>query len=267
MTNISGNPIWYELLTTDAEAATSFYGSVLGWKVAPKAADLPPDGRDYRMIGRDDGGQAGGVMQLSDAMCASGARATWLTYLYVKNVDAACAAITADGGRVHMPKISLPVGDIAMVADPMGTVFYVMTPIPPHGKPDAVSDAYDRAGIQRVRWNELASPDLAKAKSFYAKNFNFTFNEVMPMVEMGDYCFIDHGGRRLGAIMQQPPGSPPAAWLFYFGVKSVMVAKRAVEKGGGKLLYGPMEVPGGEWVFAATDPQGVAFGIAGAKGE
>lgn len=267
MACIPGRPIWYELLTRDADAATKFYGSVLGWKIAPKAAALPQGGQDYRMIGRDDGGQAGGVLQLTDALCAAGARFIWLAYFHVKNVDEACAAITADGGTVQMPKISLPVGDIAMVTDPMGTPFYVMTPVPPPGKPDAVSDVYGRTGIQRVRWNELASPDLARAKAFYAKHFNFAFNESLPMGAMGDYCFIDHDGTRLGAILQRPPGSPPAAWLFYFGVKSVLAAQRAVEKGGGKLMYGPMEVPGGEWVFAASDPQGVAFGVAGEKGD
>lgn len=267
MANKPGRPIWYELQSKDADAATKFYGSVLGWKIAPKAADLPPGGPDYRMIGRDDGGQAGAVMQLTDAMCGQGARPTWLTYFHVINVDAACAAIVADGGSVHMPRISLPVGEIALVADPMGTPFYVMTPIPPPGRPDAVSDVYDRAGIQRVRWNELTTPDLARAKTFYAKHFNFEFNEVLPMGDMGDYCFIDHDGTRLGAMMQQPPSSPFASWLFYFGVKSVMAARRAVEKGGGKLMYEPMQVPGGEWVFAAVDPQGVAFGVAGEKGE
>jgi predicted enzyme related to lactoylglutathione lyase len=267
MPNAPGSPIWYELLSTDADAAAKFYGAVLGWKIPSRAAPLPPDGRDYRMIGRDDGGQAGGVLHLSAESRARGAHPMWLGYLCVKNVDAACAAITADGGAIHMPKLSLPVGDIAMVADPMGTAFYVMAPIPPPGRADASSDVYDRMGVQRVRWNELASPDLARAKRFYAKHFDFAFNESMPMGEMGDYCFIDHGGQRIGAIMQQPPGSPHASWLFYFGVRSVMAAKRAVEAGGGKLLYPPMEVPGGEWVFAAVDPQGAAFGVAGVKGE
>lgn len=73
--------------------------------------------------------------------------------------------------------------------------------------------------------------------------------------------------RQPGNPAARQPGSPHAAWLYYFGVGSVMGAKRAVEASGGKLLYPPMEVPGGEWVFAALDPQGAAFGVAGAKGE
>ncbi len=60
----------------------------------------------------------------------------------------------------------------------------------------------------------------------------------MPMGAMGDYCFIDHDGVRLGAIMQKPPQSPIASWLPYFGVTSASAAKRAIEAGGGIVMHG-----------------------------
>ena len=59
---------------------------------------------------------------------------------------------------------------------------------------------------------------------------------------------------------------PPAAWLFYFGVPSIAAAKSAIETGGGKVLTGPHEVPGGEWIVTATDPQGASFGVVGPRG-
>jgi uncharacterized protein len=265
MNNSTGSFIWYELLTTDADAAAKFYGAVIGWKIGGRN-DTGPGGNDYRMLGRSDGGMAGGVMQLTKDMLQHGAQPTWLGYLHVRDVDAAARAIVADGGKVLLPRMDLPVGSIAMVTDPLGTPFYVMDPIPPPGQPDAKSDVFDMAAAQRVRWNELASPDLARAKAFYAKHFGFAFNEAMPMGEMGDYCFIDHGGKRLGAIMQKPPQIPVASWLFYFGVPSVAAAKTAIEAGGGKVMMGPHEVPGGDWIIVATDPQGAPFGVVGAKG-
>jgi predicted enzyme related to lactoylglutathione lyase len=261
----TGSLIWYELMTTEAAAAATFYGAVVGWKMAERA-DAEAGGQDYRMIGRSDGGYAGGVLQLTQDMVQQGARPAWLAYLCVANVDAAVAAIESDGGRTLMAKRTLPVGAIAMVADPMGTPFYVMDPVPPPSNPDAKSDVFDAAAAQRVRWNELASPDLARAKAFYARHFGFEFNEAMPMGAMGDYCFIDHDGLRLGAIMQQPALGPPAAWLFYFGVPSIAAAKSAIETGGGKVLTGPHEVPGGEWIVTATDPQGASFGVVGPRG-
>lgn len=264
----TGTFIWYELMTPDPDVAARFYGAVVGWKIATQAAPMP-DGKDYRNIGRSDGGSAGGVLKLSADMQKHGARPIWLAYLHVANVDAAVKAIEADGGKVLMPRMDLPVGKIAMVADPMGTPFYVMDPIPPPGKPDAKSDVFDVAKPQRIRWNELQSPDLARAKSFYTKHFNFQFNDVMPMGAMGDYCFIDHDGVRLGAIMQKPESSPGpmGIWTLYFGVPSVVAAQRAIEANGGKVMHGPQQVPGGQWIVIATDPAGAAFGVVGPKGE
>jgi hypothetical protein len=262
----AGGFIWYELMTPDPDAAAKFYGAVVGWKIADRPDPLA-GGQDYRMIGRADGGSAGGVLKLTQEMLQHGAHPTWLGYLHVTDVDAAVAAIEADGGRMLMPRMDLPVGRIAMIADPMGTPFYVMDPIPPAGQPDATSDVFDPAAVQHVRWNELASPDLVRAKAFYARHFGFEFNEVMPMGAMGDYCFIDHGGQRLGAIMQRGEHGPDATWQFYFGVASVAAARAAIEAGGGKVSNGPHEVPGGDWIVVATDPQGARFGVVGPSGE
>lgn len=265
MTNPVGSFIWYELMTKDATAAAKFYGAVVGWKFGEPAQQ--PTGVDYRMITRSDGGNAGGVLQLTSDMTEHGARPAWLGYLHVKDVDAASKAIGADGGKTLMPKRTLPVGDIAMVADPMGSPFYVMSPIPPPGKLEAKSDVFDPKAVQRVRWNELTSPDLSRAKTFYSTHFGFEFNEVMPMGAMGDYCFIDHGGVRIGAMMQKAAEAPIGAWLFYFGVPSIEAAKRAIEGNGGNVVHGPSEVPGGDWIVIATDPDGAMFGVVGAKGD
>ncbi len=266
MSNPVGSFIWYELMTTDSDGAAKFYRSVIGWNIAERA-DASPGGRDYRMIGRADGGFAGGVLKLSSEMMTQGAHPTWLGYLYVKNVDVSLQAIVADGGTVLMPRMDLPVGSIAMAADPLGTPFYVMTPIPPPDKPDAKSDVFDPQASQRVRWNELASPDLARARAFYGSHFGFEFKESMPMGEMGDYCFISHGGiPRIGAIMQKSGHEPAPTWLFYFGVDSVAAARKAIEAGGGAVLRGPHEVPGGQWIIIASDPQGASFGVVGPEG-
>ncbi|MET0292999.1 MAG: VOC family protein [Steroidobacteraceae bacterium] len=262
-----GSFIWYELMTSDAGAASRFYGAVVGWKIPAKPDAQATPEFDYRMIGRDDGGNAGGVLQLSDEMLKGGARPIWLGYLHVTDVDAAVRAIEADGGRTWMGKKTLPTGEIALVADPLGSPFYVMRPVPPPDKPDAESDVFDVSASQRVRWNELQSPDLARAKPFYSKHFGFDFNDVMPMGPMGDYCFFDHGGVRLGAIMQKPAESALSTWVFYFGVDSVADAKRAIEAGGGTVLVGPHEVPGGDWIVVASDPQGATFGVVGPQGK
>ncbi len=62
------------------------------------------------------------------------------------------------------------------------------------------------------------------------------------------------------------PARPPA-WLIYFGVASVTSANAAIEQVGGIVMMGPHEVPGGDWIVVAADPQGATFGVVGPKGE
>jgi len=258
MTNPYGSFIWYELQTPDPDASKAFYDAVVGWTIE----SAPAGPMDYRMITATSG-NVGGVMRLTREMVAGGAVPGWMPYLHVADVDQAVAAITDDGGTVYLPAFDIEAGRIAMVADPQGVPLYIMTPTPPADNPDATSDVFSPTEVQHISWNELASPDLAASKRFYAGHFGFEFNESMPMGPAGDYCFIDHHGVRLGAIMQRQDDRQPARWLSYFRVASVAAAKAAVEAGGGTVLVGPIEVPGGDHIIVAIDPQGAGFGIVG----
>lgn len=266
MPNPAGSFIWYELMTDDVDGAARFYEKVVGWKVQGGAAKSV-GGHDYRIIGRDDGGSAGGILQLSADMVAHDAKPTWLGYIYTPDVDAAAAAIKADGGRVHMGPVDLPVGRIAMVSDPTGASFYIMKPIPPAGKPEATSDVFDRKAAQRVTWNELSTTDLERAKAFYAKHFGFKFEREMDMGKGGPYCFIEHAGQDIGAMMRRPePGA--SRWSFAFRTKGTIgAAKRAVEQSGGTVIVPPHEVPGGDFIVICDDPQGVRVTFVGTKGD
>lgn len=257
MTNPQGSFIWYELLTKDATAAKAFYDNVVGWNIEAQSSS---PGMDYRMIQVHDG-MLGGVMQLNADMIAGGGRATWLGYLGVDDVDASVAAIVADGGAVHLPAFDIPnVGRLAMVTDPQGNPLYVM-----RGASDQSSTVYQRMGLQHVGWNELQTPDDAAALAFYEKHFGMTKVGVMPMGPMGDYSFIANAeskGDAIGAIMPSNPNSR-TGWGFYFNVPDIHAAKAAIEAGGGKISHGPNEVPGGQLVLQAEDPEGVFFGCAG----
>jgi uncharacterized protein len=61
---MAGQPIWYELMTPDPGAVSQFYRAALGWEI-PAEGGATATGREYRMIGRGDGGNAGGVLTLS----------------------------------------------------------------------------------------------------------------------------------------------------------------------------------------------------------
>jgi uncharacterized protein len=259
-----GSFIWYELMSPDPAASKAFYDAVVGWNIDAQSA-MPGD-IDYRMIKRSDGGNAGGLLKLTDEMVGNGARPTWLGYLYVSDVDSRIAAIEGDGGKTLMPASDIPdVGRIAMVADPQGAPFYIMKPTPPGGDESAQSDAFSVDQPQHVRWNELATADQDGAIAFYARHFGWRQEGAMPMGEMGDYKFIYDGAVMIGAVMRKPPQLPVSMWSFYIGVDDIDRAAQALRDGGGQILHGPMEIPGGEYSLNAMDPQGAPFGLVGPR--
>lgn len=264
MTNPTGAWIWYELMTPDAAGAAKFYGDVVGWTVEANPSS-PAGAPEYRQIGRRDGGSAGGMMTITTEMTAGGMRAAWVGYLYAADVAKTIEAIKADGGSVLMPPMTIPVGVIAMVADPQGAPFYVMTPKPPADRPNATSDVFSITEPQHVRWNELSTEDPDAAVKFYRRHFGWTQEGHMDMGALGKYLFIQHGGVRIGAVMPRMPGSPANMWRFYIGVDDIDRAMKAVVAGGGKIARGPDEIPGGEFSLSAADPQGAGFCLVGPR--
>jgi predicted enzyme related to lactoylglutathione lyase len=255
-----GAHIWYELMTPDPLGAKDFYEAVVpGWSVSERN----PGDIDYRMIGRSDGGNAGGILRLDEEMGKHGARPLWLGYIAVEDVDATIAQVEAKGGKAHMAATDIPgVGRIAMVADPQANPYYVMTPQPPAGTEDAQSDVFSPSAEQRVSWNELSTSDPVAARQFYGELFGWDSGDFMDMGEYGEYRFLDHGGRRLGALCGVGPNSS-AGWRYYIRVPSISAAAEAVKAGGGQVTMGPHEVPGGDHIILGTDPQGAEFALVG----
>ena len=263
MPNPLGSFIWYELMTEDVPAAKRFYDSVVGWDI-----DLNPvaPGVNYRMIKRSDGKMAGGILELDDEMRSGGARPIWLGYLNTDDVDAKVEAIKADGGEIMMSPWDQPgVGRLAMVTGPEGAPIYLMDPIPPEGDANATSDVFSVDQPQHVRWNELWSSDPAKSIGFYKEHFGWDQEGEMPMGEMGNYQFFQHAGIAIGAVMPTMPDVPRSMWNFYIGVDDIDRAAEAVKAGGGQVIHGPQEIPGGEYSVNGIDPQSAFFGLVGPR--
>lgn len=254
--NRTGDYVWYELLTPDAEAAQSFYGKVLGWRFSNNAQA----GMDYRIIhaGADS---VGGLMTLTPEMTSHGARPAWLGYIAVDNVDDAASETEKRGGRMLMQPMDIPdVGRIAMLADPQGAPFYVIKP-KGEGKSAAFTDAGSMPG--RCVWNELTTPDQAAAWKYYGEMFGWKQDGALEMGPKGQYQFIRHGAV-LGAIMPDEANDAPH-WTQYFQVENIDAAKAIVENGGGRIITGPDEIPGGDFAMNCLDPQGALFGLVGPR--
>lgn len=245
--DILGRFVWHELLTTDTAAAAAFYPKVLPWRTAPSS--MP--GYTIWMAGQT---QIGGLQALAQNDPA--APPHWLMYVGSPNTDTTCAKAQSLGARIVKPPADIPnVGRFAVLADPQGATFAVFTPGsgPPPGPPPA------QGGFS---WHELATTDAAAAMRFYAELFGWRKGATHSMGEgVGDYQLFEHGGTQVGGIYKQQSAGMPSAWLSYVQVSDCDRAVAAAKGAGGRLLNGPMEVPGGSWIGVLVDPQGGAFAV------
>lgn len=259
MAKLQGSWIWYELMAKDAAVAKTFYEAAVGWTVTP-GTEAP---LFYGHIARADGRQVGGMLPLSDDMIAQGAHTMWVGYIGVDDLDATLAQVIARGGRALMPRMDITEGSFAMALDPWGACFYLMQPNP--GPEANGSVAFSARDAQSVGWNELYTGDFDGALAFYTDIFGWEPAGSMDMGSFGTYQFLGHDGVTMGAMMPKPPHVPTSGWNHYIRVGDFDAAHAAVLASGGTVLHGPVEVPGGDWIINALDPQGAAFALVGQK--
>jgi predicted enzyme related to lactoylglutathione lyase len=247
---------WYELMTTDVAAAETFYRNVVGWSSQP----FESSGIDYVVFNAGERAVAG-LMLLPEEAKAMGTPPCWLGYIHAKDVDAATASLKKAGGTVHREPTDIPsVGRFSVVADPQGATFMLMTPQGPDQPP------VPRMTPGQVGWHELLAGEYQSAFDFYAKQFGWTKFQDFDMGEMGTYLLFAAGGdEAIGGIMTKPKEVPVPAWQFYFNVPGIDAGAKRITDNGGKITFGPMEVPGGSWVVNAQDPQGAHFALLSAK--
>jgi predicted enzyme related to lactoylglutathione lyase len=258
MSNSQGRFVWYELMTTDTGAAKKFYSSVVGW--GSEDASVP--GVEYTSF-TADGVPVGGLMTQPDEVKKMGAPPNWSGYIAVDDVDAATARVKELGGKVHMPPRDIPnVGRFSVVADPQGAAFMLFRSSNPGQDQPA-----DPTASGRIGWHELYATDWEKAFAFYSEMFGWQKDEAADLGPMGIYQLFAYDGRQVGGMFNKPPQVPVNFWLYYFNVGDIDAAADRVNKGGGKILMGPMEVPGGGmFIIQGMDPQGAMFALLGKRG-
>lgn len=240
--------VWYELMTSDVDAARDFYASVVGWTARESGAP----GFRYVIAGID-GRDVAGLMALPPGVPQPG----WLGYVGTADVDASVASITRAGGRLLKPAETMPgIGRFAVVADPQGAALALF-----QGEGQAPAPA-GMGAAGHGSWHELHTPDPAAALAFYGEQFGWTAGEAMDMGPMGTYQMFEAGAGAIGGMMRSEPGETPA-WLFYFGSPSVEAAAARITAGGGTVLREPSSVPGGAYILHARDPQGGHFALVG----
>lgn len=233
------------------ERARDFYGTVLGWQVAPGR----PEFGGYATA------SAGGLAVAGIGPIMGEQVSAWTLSFASDDADETAAAIWAAGGETLSGVHDVgDLGRLVIARDPTGAAFGVwqggsMPGFASTGTPGAFT------------WCDLRSPEPQRARDFYASVFAFgyapepmagpdyaTFGSVLP----GD----DHPGRPLGGIgpMMGAAGGTPAHWLVYFTVTSADTAARQAAARGGTSVSPPFDTPFGR-MAPLIDPFGAPLWV------
>lgn len=251
MVNLHGHFVWYELMTTNVEAAKTFYASVLGWSTR----NISMPGSAYSLFTVGDS-PVTGLMNLPEPATRLGVTPHWIGYVAVDDVDVAVERLKQLGGAVHVPPTDIPnVSRFSVVADPQTATLALVKGMKPTKEQPAASDELGHVG-----WHELLAADWETAFAFYSDLFGWQKADSH-IGAMGTYQRFSVGGETIGGMFAKPATLPIPFWLYYFNIGNIEAAAKRVEAHGGQILYGPVTVPGGGRIVHCTDPQGAIFAL------
>lgn len=241
---------WYDLMTTDVAGAKAFYTKVIGWKMAPFEQG------EYEMWSAGET-PIGGVMLLPEEAKKMGTPPNWLAYIETDDVDATAKKAQQLGGRIYRAPTDIPtVGRFAILGDPQGASFALFKPLQPMADPPRKPGFFS--------WHELHTTDNEAAWKFYAELLGWRHTSSMDMGPgMGTYRMfgLDSQNAMGGMSNMAKAQNTPPYWLYYVSVDNLDATVASIQKNGGKILNGPMDVPGGDKIAMCMDPQGAMFAV------
>jgi predicted enzyme related to lactoylglutathione lyase len=236
----NGTFCWVDLGTPDVAGAKAFYGGLFGWDLE----DAP--GADGAYVMASLNGRA--VTGIHEHSMAEGAE--WSSSVSVDDADAATARAAELGATVEMEPRELPgTSRMSVIRDPSGARVSLWQ-----------ATGFAGAGVVNDvgawNWNELVTPDLDAAATFYDGLFGWKAEIAPAPVNRGS---LTMGELLIGGLHAPNPAEDPTPrWTVSFTVADADAAAARVAELGGSILLPPMDIPVGRFSVAA-DPAGAAF--------
>ena len=243
-----GAPIWVDLMTSDPDAATSFYGDVFGWTTEGPNEEFG----GYINFSKDGDRVAGGMRNDGTA----GTPDVWSVYLAVDDAAKTVDEATARGSQVIVPAMAVgDLGTMAVVTDPGGAAIGLWQPgehtgfgrLAEHGAPG---------------WFELHTRAYDDAVKFYGDVFDW---DVHVASDEPGFRYTTFGKDEEGkAGIMDGSGhlaeGEPSHWRVYFTSDDVDATLARITELGGTVVQGPDDTPYGR-LAVATDPTGARFAL------
>jgi predicted enzyme related to lactoylglutathione lyase len=248
-----GKVVWADLVTPDLDGAKRFYGALFGWTFH----DVPGD-RNYA-VALLDGAPVAGLFQ-KPVQPGQSKQPAWLTFIAVRDVDAAQEAALQRGGKVLFKSHYYPQrGRQAVLADPDGAVFAVLA-ADGGDPPDYLAAAGEWI------WSSVLVRDPEQETAFYKGLFGYdVYDLAREGGSAGDarhYILSSDNYARAGLnALPRDSMRPYPHWLNFVRVADAAdTAKKAVELGGRVLVEPRIDRQGGHLAVLA-DPSGATLGI------
>lgn len=192
---MSGQFVWYELMTSDSSSALRFYPAVTGWGTDEF------DKVQYTEWTADDV-PLGGVVQLTSEQMEHGVPSHWLPYISVDDVNAAAAQAASLGGRLSFGPHDIPgTGRFAVLADPQGASFAIYRSLEP------AEGFTGTRKIGRFSWHELLTTDVDAAFDFYRRMFGWQRTSAFDMgADVGVYQMFGKAAPSMAACSREAAG-------------------------------------------------------------
>lgn len=121
LVNEPGSIAWNECNSRDAAASAAFYAAAFG-----VAFEDMPGEMDYKTF-QVGGRPVAGLNAMTDPPFSADVPSHWLTYFCVDDADSTVDAVVKRNGVLMMPPADTPFGRMAVLRDPWGATFAVIT--------------------------------------------------------------------------------------------------------------------------------------------
>jgi predicted enzyme related to lactoylglutathione lyase len=246
----AGKMIWADLVIPDLGTAERFYGGLFGWTFR----DIHGGATDYAVATLNGRPVAGLVQRAVPA--GEPKQPAWLTFLAVRDVDAAIRLARSGGATVlGEPRTYRGRGRQAVLSDPEGAVFAVLA--------SASGDPGDfLAAPGEWIWTSLLATDPGAAAAFYKKVFGYDVFEL-PQVGTSQHFVLSSNDYARAGVNSLPQDSKRrhAHWLNFVRVADAGEAVAKAVSLGGRALVDPYVDRHGGRIAVLADPAGAPFGV------
>lgn len=251
--HVSGAPCWVSLMARDREAATGFYGPLLGWRFEPGPERWGPYLRVFS--GQYEVAGIGEVARRWEFPVA------WTTYFGTKDADRTADAIRERGGTVAVGPLEFDAGRLGLAADSAGASF---------GFWEGARRSYqDRRPLGSPSWIQLRTRDAFASALFYGGVFRWDdadpahceviweHDRVVLRVDGHATAAISGGGTEAAIDPRIRP-----RWHVFFSVEDVDATLELAQKLGGEVTGEPENSAYGR-IAGLRDPEGGLFSLIG----